>query len=199
METIVIIDEYIGEVLGLLDTTGATLRDLKNETGEYKEELREVCDYILKLWDLREKLYEKNPQMPQFELHKESIENKQRVSELLEIENDIAEQYHQKNFQAAYDLSLQLLQKAEYGFFKKKAEAWLWRCHMQINQIMDRSLDKGQVNIEELEELYQFALNAENKQDFVLAQKLYEQLTRISTFSQYELKGQAGMYRCLPK
>ncbi|MBR0128200.1 MAG: hypothetical protein IJM09_00115, partial [Neisseriaceae bacterium] len=102
-------------------------------------------------------------------------------------------------YQAAYDLSLQLLQKAEYGFFKKKAEAWLWRCHMQINQIMDRSLDKGQVNIEELEELYQFELNAENKQDFVLAQKLYEQLTRISTFSQYELKGQAGMYRCLPK
>ena len=135
--------------------------------------------------------------MRQFALHKESMENKQRVDELLQFEDLFYQAYYEKqDFQVAYKIALQLLNKAQYGFFKQKAEAYLFCCQREINQIADRSLYKRNIEIEELEELYQSALNAENKQDFLLAKTLYEELTRISTFSQYELKGQAGMYRC---
>ncbi|MBQ9683737.1 MAG: hypothetical protein IJV35_10785 [Neisseriaceae bacterium] len=199
MQKIKIIDEYIGEILELFNTTLILFNDLKKETGDYREEVKEISTYLLNLWDLREKLYEQNPNMPQFELHQETIENQQRVDELLRMEDDILTQYHQNNFQVAYALSLQLLQQAEYGFFKRKAEAYLFCCLMQLNQSLGQSFNKRNIGIEELEELYQSALNAEYKHNFVLAEQLYEQLTRVSTFSQYELKGQAGMYRCWQK
>lgn len=199
MQKIEVIDEYIGEILELFNTTLILFNDLKKETGDYREEVKEISTYLLNLWDLREKLYKQNPNMPQFELHQETIENQQRVDELLRMEDDILTQYHQNNFQVAYALSLQLLQQAEYGFFKRKAEAYLFCCLMQLNQSLDQSFNKRNIGIEELEELYQSALNAEYKHNFVLAEQLYEQLTRVSTFSQYELKGQAGMYRCWQK
>ena len=73
----------------------------------------------------------------------------------------------------------------------------LFLCQMQLNKSFDDSMNKTEINIIELEKLYQSAQQAENRQDFVLAKKLYEQLTRIATFSQYELRGQAGIYRCI--
>ena len=87
MDKITVIDKYIGEILQLLDTTGGLLRDLKQETGEYQQEFNEICGYIIKLWDLRERIYDKNPQMEQFELHKENIQDKQRVDKLMLINN----------------------------------------------------------------------------------------------------------------
>lgn len=196
MQKIEVIDEYIGEILGLLDTTLLLFSKLKKENSEYNQYSIEISRFLLKLWDLRENLYNKNPQMRQFALHKESMENQQRVDELLQFEDLIYNAYDKQDFQVAYQIALQLLNKAQYGFFKQKAEAHLFCCQREINQITDRSLYKRNIEIEELEELYQSALNAENKQDFLLAKTLYEELTRISTFSQYELKGQAGMYRC---
>lgn len=196
MQKVEILDQYIGEILELLDTTGALLRDLKEETGEYQQELKDICYDIVQLWALREKLYEKNPQMPQFELHQESSIDQQRVKELLDDEDAILQQYRQQHFQAAYEMALQWAEKAQYGFFKQKAEAMLFLCQMQLNHSLDKSLNKSDVDIEELETLYQTALEAEHQQDFLSAVKCYEQLSQISRFSQYELKGQAGMYRC---
>lgn len=197
MDKITVIDKYIGEILQLLDTTGGLLRDLKQETGEYQQEFNEICGYIIKLWDLRERIYDKNPQMEQFELYKENIQDKQRVDKLNKMLSDVNKQYKQQNFQAAYELSQQLLNEAQYGHFKRIAEAMLFLCQMQLNKSFDDSMNKTEINIIELEKLYQSAQQAENRQDFVLAKKLYEQLTRIATFSQYELRGQAGIYRCI--
>ena len=123
MDKITVIDKYIGEILQLLDTTGGLLRDLKQETGEYQQEFNEICGYIIKLWDLREKIYDRNPQMEQFELYKENIQDEQRVNRLNEILSNVNKQYKQQNFQTAYELSQQLLNEAQYGHFKRIAEA----------------------------------------------------------------------------
>ena len=197
MDKITVVDKYIGEILQLLDTTCGLLRDLKNETGAYKQEFNEICDYMIKLWDLREKIYDRNPQMEQFELYKENMQDKQMVNRLNEILSNVNKQYKQQNFQTAYELSKQLLNEAQYGHFKRIAEAMLFLCQMKLNKSFDHSMNKKEINIIELEKLYQSARQAENKQDFVLAKKLYEELTRIATFSQYELSGQAGIYRCI--
>ena len=73
------IDQNISEVLTLLYTTGGLLGELKKETGEYTEELRDICHHILQLWNLRKKFVSKNQQIPQFEMIKASVVDKQRI------------------------------------------------------------------------------------------------------------------------
>ncbi|MBQ9618884.1 MAG: hypothetical protein IJR44_00145, partial [Neisseriaceae bacterium] len=134
-------------------------------------------------------------ELPPFALHQESQENIQRVNQLQKIASAISKEYQHKRFQAASELAEELLEKAEHGFFKELAQSWLFRCKAHQEQSFDLTLSKYEVPVEDLENLYQSAQEIEKQKNFALAKTHYEQLVRISKFSQYEMKGQAGIYR----
>ena len=187
-------DLKLDEILYLINQAISELRVL--ETNLDEEQFRRLGGRIIyELWEFRDKIHQSLPYLTP-NLGAEMDNDMARYEKLKAINSKACDLLENNELEKAQTAFEELWQKAEYGYFQFIAEVNLYECQQRIQNNFDEFNFKFHQNFDNLNKIYQQAYQLEQEKDFQAALNIYQQLAKISKYQQFELLGQAGIYRC---
>ena len=123
------LDLLLGQALECMDEAAGEVKALS--VINQKEWLKHIGRSIVELWELRDAIYEKKPELKR-DFVTEFSNDKQRYEDLHIIYRKAAEAEDSGDFDTAINHYKELLETSKFGFFKLIAEAGLYR---SINKI----------------------------------------------------------------
>ncbi|MBR1375037.1 MAG: hypothetical protein IJ566_03040 [Cardiobacteriaceae bacterium] len=185
-------DIYLGEILELLNEVLVEIKENKEE-GIYKDLFSALSREMLNFWDIREKIYQAEPDIKR-DFLLEIEEDKERFESLNNQLQQALSLYQEDNFQAAKEAFNQVLNKAKSGYFVNICKAKIYDCDEQINKSFNQATDKYSIDVNFLENLYERALKLKEDGENKKAEELFLQLATLTRFSYFEILAKANLF-----
>ncbi|MBP3194665.1 MAG: hypothetical protein J6M05_03260 [Cardiobacteriaceae bacterium] len=185
-------DIYLGEILELLTEVLAEIKENKDD-GIYKDLFSALSREMLNFWEIREKIYQVEPQIKR-DFLLEMEEDKERFDELNRELQQALSLYREGDFPRAKEAFNQVLSKAQSGYFANICKAKIYDCDKQINKSFKQATDKYSLNVEFLDNLHQRAVKLKQDGMNKEAEDLFLELATLSRFSYFEIISKANLF-----